>query len=410
MHYSVIRHALAIEQLLAAPILDNSMFRKRRFLILGVLIFVCLAAYGINRLLLPAPAPKWKVHVGSTPNTRIDAPVEVANGTVFVAAGEPQPGRHPWGEYHYLQALNASDGRFKWHMGVRGTSAAKPIHQDGLVIFSSVSFAPLYGVDAATGVPKWQFSASGDWPSTPVVKDGVVYMTCACRRYAGLGPNGRVLAIDMQSGNSKWEIDLENPMDISPAVTSDTVYYVDGDGLHAVDREMAKERWVFLPDQVFKQRITTAPVVEGDMVYFGAPADGLSQLFALDAKTGTERWRLAVEHGVIETVTVIHNTAYVSAFTFCDNSFCGPMNHLYAIDIVARQFKWRFDDASREGLIEDNGIIYFSSGRTLYAVDGATGRTKWTIAGDQYWEAPTLADGIVYIGGDKGDLYAIPVR
>ncbi len=383
------------------------MFRKYIFLAVCTLIPACLAACNFNGLgVFSSPTPKWKVHVGNQRDTRIDAPVEVADGTIFVAAGEPQPGRKPWGEYHYLQALNASDGRFKWHMEARGTSAAKPVWQNGMVIFSSVSLAPLYGVDAGTGVPKWEFSASGDWPSTPVVRDGIVYMACKCRRSAGLGPNGRVLAIDMQSGKSKWEIDLENPMDVSPAVTSDTVYYVDGDGLHAVDRETGKEQWAFHPEQF----ITSAPAVENDTVYFGAPAEGLSQLFALDARTGAERWHLAMERGVIWSVTVAHNTAYVMTFDFCEMLCFRSTNLLYAVDLVTQRVKWRYDDASREGVIEDNGIIYFSSGRTLYAVDGATGRTKWTLGGDQYWQAPTLADGIIYIGGDKGDLYSIPVR
>ena len=383
-------------------------FRKHFLLVCGILCLFCLSACSLNGFsLFSGPTVKWKVHIGISPNTRIEAPVEVADGTVFVAAGESQPGRKPWGEVHYLQALDASNGQFKWHMEVRGTSAAKPVYQNGIVIFSSVSFAPLYGIDAKTGAPMWEFSASGDFPTVPVVKDGIVYMACACRRYAGLGPNGRVLAIDIQSGKSKWEIDLDRPKDISPAVSADTVYYVDGDGLHAVSRELGKQIWTLSSQQPI---INSIPVVVNNTLYFDAPLDGMPQLFILDAKTGIEEWHIGIEKGVIRSISILNDTAYVETFDFCDMFCFRATNFLYAIDLKTRQVKWRFDDVSRMGVIEDNGIVYFSSGKTLYAVDGETGKAKWTFGSGQYWQAPTLADGIIYIGGDKGDLYALSVR
>jgi outer membrane protein assembly factor BamB len=355
-------------------------------------------------LMVNTPAtrsPKWQVHIGSRPDTSVTAPVTVVNETLFVTAVEPQPGRYPWNANNYLQALNAADGRLKWHFEAGGYGAAKPIMRDGVVVLSSFPFFPLYGVDAITGVSKWQFSVSNQDLSQPVVKDGVIYMACACRRYSGLGPNGRVLAIDAQSGESKWEIDIEQPLDTEPAVSADSVYYVDKIGLHAVERDTGKERWAF----PVKYAWSSSPVVLNDTVYFGVYSD----LYAVSTETGAERWRMAMEQGMIDSVTIVQDTAYVGVSVFCDMFGCGPQGYLYAVNLLKRHIKWRFDDGPPRGVVENPGTVYFSAHQVLYALERFTGKTEWVFQSGQYLLPPTLANGTIYIGGNKGDLYAISV-
>ena len=72
---------------------------------------------------------------------------------------------------------------------------------------------------------------------------------------------------------------------------------------------------------------------------------------------------------------------------------------------------WRF--ATGDGVYSSpavaNGIVYVGSeDKNLYAVDAVTGKEKWRFTtGDHVFTSPTVAEGIVYVGSEDKNLYAI---
>ena len=74
---------------------------------------------------------------------------------------------------------------------------------------------------------------------------------------------------------------------------------------------------------------------------------------------------------------------------------------------------WRF--ATGAGVYSSpavaNGIVYVGSeDKNLYAIDAVTGKEKWRFAtGDHIFSSPTVADGTVYVGSEDENLYAIDV-
>ena len=72
---------------------------------------------------------------------------------------------------------------------------------------------------------------------------------------------------------------------------------------------------------------------------------------------------------------------------------------------------WRFTEADNEGALQyfgalenhpiiEEGIIYFGAAATgcLYAIDAGTGESLWVHrGGDRIWNAPAVANGIVYV-------------
>jgi outer membrane protein assembly factor BamB len=53
-------------------------------------------------------------------------------------------------------------------------------------------------------------------------------------------------------------------------------------------------------------------------------------------------------------------------------------------------------------------VVYVGSGHTVYALDASTGHELWSQhAGRVVGMSPAVAGGVVYIGSDKRDLYAL---
>lgn len=59
-----------------------------------------------------------------------------------------------------------------------------------------------------------------------------------------------------------------------------------------------------------------------------------------------------------------------------------------------------------------DGVIYFASGRSLYAINAETGSMRWRYPAEEYMTAvvkssPLVGEDLVYFGGGDGKLYAV---
>ena len=58
---------------------------------------------------------------------------------------------------------------------------------------------------------------------------------------------GLLVAMDRNTGLTRWEVDLNQPIASSPVVANGTLYFGAGDRmLHALDAATGAERWAFL--------------------------------------------------------------------------------------------------------------------------------------------------------------------
>ena len=83
---------------------------------------------------------------------------------------------------------------------------------------------------------------------------------------------------------------------------------------------------------------------------------------------------------------------------------------LYALDARTGQEKWSFktDGGVASSPAVAGGMIYIGSldGR-LYALDARTGQEKWSFKTGSPVSSPAVAGGVVYFGDIKGYLYAV---
>jgi outer membrane protein assembly factor BamB len=177
----------------------------------------------------------------------------------------------------------------------------------------------------------------------------------------------------------------------------------------------------------------TSALVVNDTVYIGDESpprrqgDDDTTMIALDAATGTERWRVAGAGKPVRTPTVANDTMYV------------PMdNGIQAIDLVAQAPDWHTTFAEGQEHDGDSewaevpavvgGTVYAGTHLgTLYAIDAATGTVEWEFTAEGLPEEQLMdeepvpevrrtgrfdgpvavADGIVYAANWDSRLYAV---
>lgn len=115
---------------------------------------------------------------------------------------------------------------------------------------------------------------------------------------------GTVTALDLQTGQVRWQFTTEGPVRFAPAAWQDRLFAVSDDGwLYALAQADGRLLWKRRggPEQSRRlgneRMISRWParggaVVQGDLVYFAAgiwPSDGI-YLMALDAASGEPRW------------------------------------------------------------------------------------------------------------------------
>ncbi|XUL89163.1 caspase, EACC1-associated type [Streptomyces galilaeus] len=287
-----------------------------------------------------------------------------------------------------LRRLSEDDSR-----SVSGAAAShlgdRPAVEDAVAVrVPAPTPAPAAPVRArpAPGTELWSFQTDNCVRSTPTMVDGVVYVG---------GDGGALHAVDAATGERRWSRPLgAGPVRSTPAVHHHRVYASTDTTLHAIDIHTGQGHWNFSSRPGLSRNV----VVTTDRVYIGCS----NLLNALTIGTGTKSWGYGL--GMTDLHWVVQN----GPLTISGNKG----NHVYAIDFLTRRSKWRTRIAdtpvSGPSALAD-GILYVGNQRgELHALDTSNGQRKWRHdTGSAVRSAPTVANGTVYVGNDDERLYAL---
>jgi outer membrane protein assembly factor BamB len=122
--------------------------------------------------------------------------------------------------------------------------------------------------------------------------------------YFGSSADGRVVALDVKTGQPRWSALTGGPVRLAPTVSQDKVYFGSDDGfVYCVGAADGRERWKFraAPDDhkvlgsgkmISLWPVRTGVLVDDGTAYFGAgifPAEGV-HLYAVNAEDGKLTW------------------------------------------------------------------------------------------------------------------------
>jgi outer membrane protein assembly factor BamB len=198
-------------------------------------------------------------------------------------------------------------------------------------------------------------------------------------------------------GDLLWAFEAGVDVYSSPTIVDGTVY-VGGDDMYALDADSGTENWKLNNPGI----VGASPTVAGGTVYVGGNDiyDGTSNVYALDT-TGEELWRFETDDRLRSSPTVAGGTVYVGSYN----------GTVYALDAATGGQEWAFPT---EGIVDssptvvDDTVYVGSDDNTLYALDGATGEAVWQFeTNDFVRSSPTVVDGTVYVGSHDNNLYAV---
>ena len=267
-------------------------------------------------------------------------------------------------------------------------------------VYESAAISQLKGI-------KWSFHAEGQLIASPAVEGDTVYIAST---------TGKVYAVDRAAGNKKWELDLKTRLTSSPAVSGGLVYLAGFDGnFYAVDTAAGQVKWKFATggERRFSAKHLhgmqpasetmpdpwdcwlSSPVVWNGAVYFGS---GDHNIYALDAATGTLKWKFATGEVVHASPAIADGMLFIGSW---DSNF-------YALDAATGKERWRFktgvdpENHNQEGIQSSaavaDGMVYFGCRDAhLYALDEKTGEKKWSFSAKGSWvlNSPAVAKGVV---------------
>lgn len=257
----------------------------------------------------------------------------------------------------------------------------------------------LYAFDPATGKPRWT-SPYGPYDETqavgtPAVITGSVVVTVHHEQ------QGTTLsALDTASGRRLWQTAGGAAV---PAATAGLVYYPVGRDLCAFDARTGRVRWKYHCTGPG----TAETVVAGSNVYVN---DG-AHVAALKAATGHVRWRHAA--GPVRVLADAGSLVLLSDRLKALDPHTGRVRH------TGEKLQGALDGA-RDATLADGTVYLVNTGGEppyLWALDAATGRTRWTFTGAHAIQGPASpGSGTVYVGdsgtgtGGHGGLYALDAR
>lgn len=264
----------------------------------------------------------------------------------------------------------------------------------------------LFAVNAATGRLAWKHDSGRCVAASPAVTGDTVYLAFLNRppcNASGSGLDGEVVAFAAGFGTVRWRVRI-GPTESSPLVADGLVYVGDWRGkVYALDARTGEERWSFQSGGKVKGALALA----GGRVFFGSYDH---HVYALDARTGELVWRASAQDRIggrgnfYSTPAVAYGRVYIGSTD----------GKVYSFGAASGKLRW---SQSTGGYVYASPAVWEQkvfagsySGR-FSALDAATGEEVWSFrANGRILGSATVLDGVVWFSILRERTYALDAR
>ncbi len=284
---------------------------------------------------------------------------------------------------------------------------------------------------------EWEYKyPKGAFESSPIIVhhdgDTTVYV-------AGIDVNvqGKVIAIDLATGKSKWQFDIKEGFVASPAWHDGRIYVGDMAGmLYCID-ENGMEVWQYEA----QGEISSGANFFESTVLFGSQD---ATLYAIDMESGKLKWSHSVEDQIQCGATVAGDRCFLAG---CDSKlhivglkdgkefsfqeigsptgttaavlgeavlFGTEQGTFFSIDYLKPEVNWQWQDPAgatsirSSAAVTDSHVVFGARNRKVVALDPKNGDDLWsTRVKAKIDGSPIIAGDRVYVGSTDGRLYSL---
>jgi outer membrane protein assembly factor BamB len=274
----------------------------------------------------------------------------------------------------------------------------------GIGPFTPTGRGAIVSVELETGRTRWRY-APDDYRATfssPVVADGLV----VCGEGLHQVRDARVTCLDL-AGNLVWQFPTQSHVEATPAIAEGRVYVAAGDdGLYCLSlRTVADGRpqimWHLAGDEY--RDCESSPLVVDGVVYFGL-GEGGQAVCAVDALSGTLRWRRETSHPVFAPVSwaVAADGKQQLIVGLGRGNFVQSAEDLWQAKLQELQAAQATADEIERKRSE------LAPGGEVWSLDPATGEVVWKLRlPETVLGAIAVAEDGFYVGCRDGALYQV---
>ncbi|MCH4810759.1 outer membrane protein assembly factor BamB [Vreelandella neptunia] len=310
-------------------------------------------------------------------------------------------------ELRSFDEISSLDTQWRRTVGDGLGHARYPIapSREGDTVFAADVEGVVMAMNANSGDVEWEIDLDTPISSALTAIAGQVYLATG---------NGEVIALDQNDGSESWRSRVSSEVLAAPQANQQllVVQSVDGN-ITALDRASGEERWVYTSSQPsLTLRGTGTPMVIDPVTFVGL-ANG--RLATLDNRSGQPLWdmQIATPQGrsEVERLVDLSGQPIISPD---GRLFVTSYNgRVVALEATQGDVLWEADLSSRHTPILVGDLLFVvTDDSQVVALDANSGREVWRNDDleDRWLTAPAFADGRLVFGDFDGYVHLIDAR
>jgi outer membrane protein assembly factor BamB len=224
--------------------------------------------------------------------------------------------------------------------------------------------------------------------SSPAVVRGVAYVGAE---------EGKVYALDAWTGKARWDANTGYSHNWSSPAVANGVVYIGGSGIFALRASTGDVLW----KTDTKADVWSTVVAEG--VVYGLSRTGSltskgGRLYAVRVSDGSILWMKKTgypgDSSTGQAPTVADGIVFIGSAT----------NDLYALDAATGETRWTLPMGEESGTTPAvvDGVAYAPSVHHIRAIEATTGEVLWSASVEGGGSSPAVVHGVVFVGGEEG--------